>query len=552
MSTLPDTVIEYSRFAAQEFLQTVVFVDDQIKERPVVEPRNVTPPKQRKAATKKTTQKNPQQSESDIIEGAEEIDDYSPYDVVTSFAKKQIICSLYEPKRDEIVSKNSEIFPLCLAADVVIVDWNLYGDHGEKILELIDGLVQQAVRDVPEQLRLILIYTQELDLSSIADRLSRKVSASIGDEFKPLPEDGLAFQKDNSRISIIGKAGQVRPDEYTGHIVAEGEMADFTVKEFSKLACGLLHAVTLLGLAEIKKNSRKVLSKFNERLDPAFLTHMAMCRPEADASTHIVPLIVSEIESILEDVLPNPPISHQLIRDWCQNIWEPGEHLNDLLGSKDLDVRAIAETICLKGFKEAKKDFNQIHILTNKNKDKIRKSAKILLSKDDSDANHKFSHLMASRTFYRDMVKALTLGSVIYDEKNDNYLLCVQPVCDSVRLNGERTFLFVELTETAPESEDQTSHIVLKEDGKAIELFYNAKSYQCYVVEFSPDQNSKQVLSITSNDGTPAFFNTSKERYIWIDQLKTSHAQRAVEKLASDLSRVGLTESGWLRLLEKK
>lgn len=358
MTKLPDTVVEYSEYAAQEFLQTAVFIDDRIyerKDRSVGEPKTISVPKQRKKVTKSTGKTA---SEPVVSDDPAEPNEYPSHDIVMSFAKKQIICSPYQPQRGAKVSPTSDIFLLCRSADIVIVDWDMYGDRGERALELIDGLIQQAVNDVPEQLRLILVYTQEINLRYIADQLYEKVSASIREELNPLQEEGgLAFHTLNSRVVVLGKASRDRShlsNEYENHVVEEKKLADEAVKQFAKLASGLLHAAVLLGLAGIKKNSRKILSKFNVTLDPAFLTHRAMCWPEEDASTHVIPLLVSEIESVLEDVLRNPLISAELIEDWCKNIWQPGNHLHTIFNDKKLDVRAIGSEICREGFTRAR------------------------------------------------------------------------------------------------------------------------------------------------------------------------------------------------------
>lgn len=552
MKMLPDTVVEYSERAAQEFLQTVVFIDDRIYEHKsgfVVEPKKVLTPKQRKKATRSAENTI---SKHVVSNDLQDTNEYSPQDIVMSFAKKKIICSLYQPKKDAKVLETLDIFHLCLAADIVIVDWVMDGDNGDRALELIKRLIFQAVNDVPEQLRLILVYTQEIDLSDIANRLYQTVSVSIGEGRPPLQEESsLAFHTLNSRVVILGKAGRARSQEYSDHVVESKDLADVAVKQFAKLASGLLHAAVLFGLAGIRQNSRKILSKFNVTLDPAFLTHRAMSLPEEDASTHIVSLLVSEIESVLEDVLPTPLIPEQILRDWCQKVWQPCDHVDDLLGNNSPNKRTIAEAICLKGFKAAKTEYSQI---PNPNGNKnVRKAAKILLSGDDDKSNHLFSHLMASRTFYSKMQKSLKLGSIVYDKNGDRYFLCIQPVCDSVRLDNDKVFVFVQLTKTDPSSGNQASHVVVKEDTETIELFYQAKSYQCYVAIFSPDPHAKQVITrVSRKTGEPVFVDKSRRCYVWIDQLKPSHAQRAVEKFARDLSRVGLTESEWLRMLEKK
>lgn len=555
MTRIPDTVKGYSEYAAREFLQTAVFIDDRIydsKAGPDAEGGKLTAPKPRKRALKSAAGPERDEAGATIIEENEE---YSPHDIVNSFAKKQIICSLYQPTTKARVTSESDIFLLCRSADIVIVDWDLFGDDGSRALELIDGLIQQAVNDVPEQLRLILVYTQETDLGSIAEKLHEKVEESIG-EVLPRLDNDLTFRTTNSRVSVLGKVGRTRPVTSNHHVVKESELAERAVKEFAGLADGLLHAATLLGLAEIKKNSRRILSKFSKELDPAFLTHLAMSLPMEDASEHITPLLVSEIEAVLRDVLPTPLISKALLYDWCRNVWQPGKHLDNLFKQDGSDKRAIAEAICIEGFEAARKRLSQIpNPINNK---RTRKAAEILLESGEDNANHRFAHLMASRSFYGDAVrkpKVLKLGSIVYHAEDDTYLLCIQPLCDSVRIESDRRFLFVELAkvEPSPDTPDKrASHIVVQENGDPLELHYQPKSYRCRSVTFSPDPETKQVQTKPSGDEKSVFNDKSGYCYEWIDELKEAHAQRAVEKLAGDLSRVGLTESEWLRRLNRQ
>lgn len=557
---LPNTVSEFSRKAAQEFLQTVVFVDDRIYENKsgtVHEPSNVTTPKQRKKVTKVEEKKSLTITST---ENEEQLDEYSPHAVVNSFAKKKIICSLYQPDRRDKVTPKSEIFPLCIAADVVIVDWDLYGDRGEKALELIDGLINQAVTAVPEQLRLILVYTQEQNLVAIADEIFQKVTSSIGEQFEPLREEnGLAFHTENSRLSIIGKTGKERPGTPGEHIVAEKELANVVVNEFAKLASGLLHAVSLLGLAEIRKNSRKILSKFNSSLDPAFLMHRALSLPDEDAANHLVPLLISEIEAVLLDKRDDLIISESLIKDWCYNEWKPGVHVEELLGI-DADKQKVATEFCLNG-KELKTENLPNSIIKKSIKngkwtgdlEKLRCIANLLVSDKDSVKNHEFSRLMSSRTFYGKASKSLQLGTIVYlQNKHDikRYLLCLMPACDSVRLDGTRKFVFAELEESVQDGKNKVSIVLLLKDNPPVELIYKPKSYKLFVAEFKPDKQSKQVLAKPSETGLEIFKDIAEQEFVWADQLKTAHAQRAVEQFARELSRVGLTESEWRRLLE--
>ena len=549
---MPKTLQEYSINAAQSFIQTAVFIDDRIYQPNIVDtakPKTIPPPTHRPRVANTATRANidgtgntndPQ--EEDIVS------DIS--DIVSSFAEKQIVCSMYQPTNAPMKDQQGVIVSLCAAADVVIIDWDLFGDSGDRSLELINMLITQASQDVPEQLRLILVYTQELDLASVGEKILETVNSDIGEEFQ-LAMDGSkhAFYNKNSRVTVLGKPRRQRPETDCHFVVEEPQLACVAVEEFAKLAFGILQAASLLGLAEIRNNSRKILSRFNRDLDPAFLTHRAMGLGTEDALSHIVPLLVSEIESVLEDALPNPLISEDVLGDWCMNVWEPGDHLDQLLGGKKLDKRKIASDICTKGFEDA-----EIDLKLNSSKN-IKRAGQILLPSNDSEANLRFAHFMANRTFYGNKEKMLTLGSILHDREQDQFFLCIQPVCDSVRLKNQRSFMFVKMHKKISKPNNPISHVVIKPDNSIIEVVYQANSYHCFLATFMPDGVFKQIIASenSENDENEFFFgDICGRKYYWIGQLRASHAQDAVERFSGNISRVGLTESEWLRLLAKK
>ena len=59
------------------------------------------------------------------------------------------------------------------------------------------------------------------------------------------------------------------------------------------------------------------------------------------------------------------------------------------------------------------------------------------------------------------------------------------------------------------------------------------------------------VCAAKDSEGRFIFLDEAKNKYEWIAELKTEHAQRAAEEFGRTLSRVGLTESEWLRLKAK-
>ena len=548
---MANTVQEYSQDAAEAFIQTAVFVDDRLYGNATTsvsaEQKKVVAPAPRKRATKSAA-KEPVKNLINIDDDSDSTPD--ALDIVNSFAKKQIVCSLYQPRKDASVSPKSELFPLCKAADVVIVDWDLYGDKGNRALELIDGLISQALNDVPEQLRLILVYTHEPNLFSIGSDVFDRVSKNLDEGFSPTKADGgLSFHTRNSRVVVLGKPGRKRVDVDDRFVVDEGDLAEVTIREFAKLASGLLHAASLSGLAKIRQNSRKILSKFNADLDPGFMSHLAMSRPIEDASRHVIPLLVSEIEAVLEDALPDPLISESVLNDWIDNSWEQGTHLSDLIDSSKDDPREVGKVLVSKGYKEASQKFESLSNLAGDSK--ARKAGRYFLSSEKSMSNHRFSHLMASRTFYGDKKKVLQLGSVVHERNKDRYLLCVQPLCDSVRLPEQRTFVFIEMRKSNGTDGEKTSHLIPLESHRYQELYFETKSYNCVTREFKPKRGSGEIAASAESDNAIFFEDVAGSKYYWVDQMRPAHAQRAVESFASDLSRVGLTESEWLRRLNR-
>ncbi len=552
------TMDEYSRKAAESFIQSVVFVDDKIyapEKKADTSEKQVTPPKKRKPATK-SGQVSEKRSTPKIYN--EELAGYSPHDIQASFAKKSIVCSLHQPQKRHAVSIESATFKLCSAADIVIVDWDLYGDDGVKATELIENLVTESLKEDPHQIRLVLVYTDSFNLFDISDRVSEKLSNSMSmpDEIDFKDSDkGLAFHTLNARVVILGKPAS-RSDEFTDFEVSEVDLADRAICEFCKLAGGMLQGSILTGLASIRKQSRRILSKFHSGLDGPFLTHRALGIPHEEAFEHIGPLLVDEIEAVLEDCLQKPLVNDSVLQNWCEDYWQPTEEAKTFV-SNELDTTDFAINFCTKGM--GIKD-----IYDSGNKAGIEKTIKNLkknppkwpspsssnfnlltsyLSNETAGEDQKeLSILMSQRTCYgHDRI--LKLGTIIRETENEErYLLCLQPSCDSVRLSKPSTFIFCILRKA---SGDKLTHVV-RADKNNIELVYKPKIENAVTKVFRPTKGVVLASDLLFKE-----HGDQKKTFTWIAQLKPKHAQRAAEQFARELSRVGLLESEWLRLRAK-
>lgn len=553
LMTDASTVAEFSKNAAQSFIETVVFVDDKIyaqtsSAKVTISPKIVTPPKIRKPARKGATKQSPSDETPVTPESLET--SYSPHDIQASFAKQQIVCSLHQPSKSKSVGLASDTFKLCACADIVILDWDMYGDAGVNTTELTKNLIEESLKENPYQLRLVLIYTDSPNLHDVSNSIFQGLGKE-SDKIEYKKEDsGLAFHTTNTRVVVLGKPA-TRLEEYKLFEVKEQELADRSISEFCKLADGLLQASILTGLAAIRKQSKRVLTKFHSGLDPALLTHRALGLPHEEAFQHMTPLLVAEIEAILEDSLPDPLIGDSVITDWCKNQWQPAEHASSFIPD-DINVTDFAEMFCTKGMKIGEEDAfspsgnsdlaKTIKNLRNSKKwpssssPAFKKITTFLSETCDGIDHQKLSEIMSLRSYYVE-TRGLTLGTIIsreVDAETEEYLLCLQPVCDSLRLKEQTSFMFCKLPVTDGQ---RFTHTI---DGE--KLIFRPKSSNCVTVDFQPNNSG------TIQAKSAVFTSSSGASYTWRAQLNAKHAQRAAEQFASQLSRVGLTESEWTRL----
>lgn len=570
--TSKSTVENFTKNAVQSFIQTVVFVDDKIYSAPPGEVGQVLEipaksPKARKPAVTSGNEQKITSASGDITESLVSDKIFSPHDIQASFADRQIVCSLHQPNRNESTGIESTTYKLCACADIIILDWDLHGDAGVKTKKLILNLVEQSAAEDPHQLRLILVYTDNPDLDEIAKeiyavvdsstKLNNIISPAISEskaagstEGAASGEVSLSWRSSNTRVAILGKPSK-RDAGFRRAEVKESDLADRAIEEFSKLADGLLQGSILMGLAAIRKQSKRILSKFHSGLDPAFLVHRALGLPHEEAFEHLTPLLVAELEAILEDSTPVPLISDEVIKNWCNEKWKPHDSAQAFLPEGE-DIKTFAENFCILGMDI--KDRYESGSATG-----MQKTIKSLkkggwqrqvddfnnltsfLSKTVGGADHReLSQLMSQRTYYT-AKRVLSLGVIIQKvptetETETEYLLCLQPTCDCLRLDKPSTFIFSRLEIS---NNGKISYVVDDKD-----LIYKPKVENCVTVVFNPSVSGSGYVEADNE----VFEDIEGGKFTWKAQLNTKHAQRASEEFARQLSRVGLTESEWLRL----
>ena len=568
------SISSYDKFiieSAEQYLQTVVLIDDRIYEgKSGSVASRLTKPSAvgRKAALKSAIPSSDKSGkEIEKAEVHEEPDEVSFHDVQNSFAKKRIICSLYQPEKSAPFDEQSEVYKLCSTADVVVIDWDLHGDAGEKATALVRILVEQSMQDIPHQLRLILIYTRDPNLGGVANDIYESIVERGGEQSIGVEDgsEGLILTTDNSRVVILGRRSNTSLSQYSNFLVPESALATRTINEFSRLAAGLLQGIILRGIAKIRENNRRILCRFHKDLDIAFLTHRSLSLPD-EAFGQIIPLLTDELHAVLEDTLGESPLGKAsavkgILDDWCDKHWKQNNDAKLKIGDEADGLRFVKDVFC-KGPTIEQEDYpgdqgNIIQGLIEKRENESPKWKKRGCNKlveylsgncGVDDCHEKLGSLMSQRVKYDKSRRSLHLGVIVRElADKKRYLLCLQPVCDSVRIEGKsQAFIFCVLKE--PKSGKPFTHCVMDGGGKVIKLKYKPKVYDIFVSNFS---GADTVYADKDNTDRFIFKNDNGKDYEWIAELKTEHAQRAAEQFGRELSRVGLTESEWLRIKAK-
>ncbi|PYE92696.1 hypothetical protein C8J35_1219 [Rhizobium sp. PP-F2F-G38] len=553
------TAQEFALSAAKKYLQSVVFVDDEIYMRVPAQAikeevtRAVTVPT---FAAMKIYQKPLEPDVREIIEVpadkvaateasiAAQTDMgamYHPKHLVESFARERMVCALYEPEKNFKTDPESDLFKLCERADVVILDWEFHKEPGTKVVDLIAGLVASAQTTVPHHVRLCAIYTSTQNLKHVAQRVfdhlnDKKLGARADGEY--------VINAGSSRITVLGKPTTGRPtDQAEAAEVAEANLAERIIKEFAKMHEGILPSIALHGLASVRTNTKKILDKFRADMDGAFLTQRGLVWPADDAFEQIPELLAEEALAVMIDnslssaaatAMANSAIDAMDIKTaWTGTDSKPtpaGEYPKRLLKEGPAAIR-----------KNVRLDHKAIRKLHQE------------LDADNTNATERLAALYVVRTQYGSE-RYLEFGTIVRypvtvgAKEEFRYAVCLMPLCDCVRLTDRSSyrFPFWDLKSVAGKGQSKGVMIELPDSEGFVELFsYGKPRDQLWMDDFTA--GDEQMVKAEKADAK--FLLKGKQRSCeWVAQLKPGHAQRIAHDLGTSLARVGVIEAEWLRL----
>lgn len=479
---------------------------------------------------------------------------FNASEVSTAFCRAGKICAIYAPKKDTDIN-------ICIEAvkkaDAVVLDWNLKleqtmaynpmedakdDERGQYTKKIIDKILEDAG---DSKMKLIIVYTGESNLDDINGQICKEFSKY---NLRKTEQDIICCKK-NIRIVVRAKdtAHFNHVEQYRDKIVKYEALPEEIVRQFAQLTIGLLSNYALAVITIIRNNISNILGVFSRDIDAAFLGHYV----SVDNSDDAVFMLSELFGAAISDLIKSENIKIKLwIELWID--YFASDNRNISLAGKSINVTPdFLKSILRIPNGELYKKIQATGLEVPKHKEPGYKKEAIRLFSSDLDtetSNYKLAQLIQHKNIFSSVqtIHKLSAGTIVKLAKNntDRYLLCIQQRCDSVRLSdGERrNFLFLPL-----EEEETGGEAIVVNMHK--HLMLNKKSYALELYTFSGEA-ATQVMT-QNRDGKMVFVDVDDNLFEWVAELKELFAQHLVAMYAAELSRVGVDNSEWIRLMGK-
>jgi len=471
-----------------------------------------------------------------------------------AFAVLGLTCAILSPQsRDENAEIDSPLLRAARRADLVVLDWNLNDDQGKATLHLFGELLKQDTR-THRRLRVIAIYTGESDLIDICDKL--KVVATDGGLTPEGDPDRPEFTSGAVRVTVLCKEHVVTlAPALESQRTTIGDLPTTLARQFAELCTGLVSAATISALTGVRQETHRLLSAMSPDMDPAFLGHRAMLPHPADAERHLEDLIASEMAAVIADRRAGDLADLDMCLAWIasQGSLPPGGvHSSVTAANREAFLRVGGAEDNVSLLDEETKAGGGKWSATALKKLAPDATEMFVATRDAAIAsNRRFFERMVLRSHYQNPIPTLQLGSII--ESDGTFFVCIQPLCDSVRLHTTTQFPLLRLFQ--PDGAVGGSRaLVLRDPDHTetwLELMLETGTDALRLVTFDPAEDGT-VRAVPS--GHARVFMAHSETagasvpYRWIGDLKIDHAQRVVELVGGNLSRVGPNDPEVLRV----
>lgn len=504
----------YFKPCVKDFVSTVLLIDDQLEyQEPLPIEKSLDSPVPGKSYSSNSENSTSFTDRNDIKRKV------YVTDLIKSFSKEGLLVTPINPNKLDSLNGDeciNTLLKLSEKADVIILDWDMTVSFSSAENKLSSSeLAQKIIEKLNEdnKYRLVIIYTAENE----------------GDVKNLLPE------LSNIDVKIYGKTGVTGKVEKTYE-----ELAEQIPEDYLSSKNGFLSLLLVKALTQLRYSTYSMLETLKADFDKSVLCHHLLLCSIPDFQDFCEGLIHDEIFGYLEqsDIsdLPTNDLIKKIIEEkkisYC---------------SEDTEIKETSDLL------------SYIDSVDNENEKSAKNGMKKFLLKKLSTADinklKEFSAFVSCLD--KNFAPNLRLGCVV--EKADDYYLCVQPACDSVRIPTKtaietetleetgkekkccpKSFVFLKLEEA---SDNVDFYVQNETDFTGFSILYN----QVENYYFSGDdngfvsQNNSGDFITYSPDG-----NSIALKYICC--LKPMFAQKIANNFAANISRVGIDQFEWLRL----
>jgi len=545
---------EVSRSIAEDFIQTVVAVDDNICFGEVSKFNSmdleIEIPDDNILGLNRT--------DTDVLSLAttDSNNNLNYQELSSCFASKSILCSALKAYDGENGGQETidATFSIAKKADITILDWQMESnpsDFGKIAKGAVNKLLQHDV-DSNGRLRLILIYTSEM-ISTVLSALHAELTnfhTQINDNREIIfSEKKLSLCK----IVVINKQVDIQ------------SLVNESINEFTRMTCGLLSNATLAAITEIRDKTHHHLYKFNKELDAAYISHVLglISSPAMRENAHEVAfdygidLLAEELKSDLQiSTQVKKSLSKDVLQKWPDFIFDQNSGVNfrfkvgscpEVPVTIDRMKRILSVT--------EKEEFEQIleeipkfpavaplSIL----KTFSDKHIQFIVGEDNLEQHLQLSAIQCTRRNMNTLgsyIPTLKQGVVLRRITDGKYYVCIQPLCDSVRLTCSTNFTFLRISKVA--SSKPMTHVINGVNPPYLCFDIDPVSKNIFMKSFEPSLDQKMVKAELCNQ--KYIFKAGDEDFEWCGEFKQPIFQGIVNDVSASLARVGFDSFEWLR-----
>lgn len=537
--------------AAREFAQTMIVIDDEASQS--LDPSSIQKVGTLQRPTRQTS------STQSIVRTSKQLSKPSIHllnakALVEKSMELGLICSILKPGEEEEFEK--KVVKAASIADIVCLDWEIYSDQGDAATKIIRDIAKEDY-EKNGRLRLIAIYTGD----STNNKILKKVFNAIPQEIRLSQEyrkNRLYIQsKSGMRIVCLFKAYGVQLKyPRSKNQIHEEMLPERLLEEFSRLSDGLLSGVALATAGSMRRSTHHVLAQFSGSMDWPYFHHRAMLENPEDAEGYAVDVVSSQLESFVNrERIAEKYAGHEAIQARIEEFSRDSDALTLRYrnGKNSPRTHKLEKTVSIQMVQDGIESVDAGKLTNPPGKKVLKKhfSALFFRSLEDTETYmHRFAAITGVRAYpdhylfkLRHRVPRLGLGTII-KSKEQEYLLCLQATCDSVRIDNETSFLFVPLYE----ADDQPEHVVpICEEGESRQFIGLRTCSNAYrmarSISFFGSASTRTVNAERSDNCSEFYFkDTDDKPYRWIADLKHRRALRAVQRLAQDMGRLGFDE----------